>query len=254
MRTESTEQDFAFCLIGGSGRSGTSILRTIFAGHPQLSDVPEWRFAIDPDGLVDFHTSLAHGWSPYLYDLRLKRLESLLRALAHDPPLRIVQSVIQRLRLHRSLHFNMQPRYIGLRAVDYCPKYVDLVGALLEELTAFRYQGSWTGMVAGQLAYAPPPEPKRLARVLGDFWRSVARCVLEHQGASHYLEKSTWNILWIDKVMDLLPEARLVHIYRDPRDVVASYVKQRWTPSDPVLAARMYQDIMECWALKGPPV
>mgnify|MGYP002180729558 CR=1 FL=1 len=56
--------DMKICLIGGSGRSGTTILRRTFSRHPALSEVPELRFLVDPDGLVDFYVPLRHGSFP----------------------------------------------------------------------------------------------------------------------------------------------------------------------------------------------
>lgn len=241
--------EFTFCLIGGTGRSGTSILRQIFTGHPEVATAPEWRFAIDPDGLLDFHCGVTQGWSPYVYDLRVKRLEALLRAVAHDSPWRRFYRAARRLTERRG-PFKLEPRYLGIRAADHCPSFDQLADDLLRKLVAFRYAGSWTGMrqfEKAEMLYAPPPDRAAIERLLGDFMRQVAACVLEHRGARHYVEKNTWNILWFDRLLELLPEGRLVHIHRDPRDVVASYTKQAWTPSDPALAARMYADIVRRW-------
>ena len=57
-------------LIGGTGRSGTSILSRIFSTHPDITDVPEWRFLIDPDGIIDFKEL---GFEP----ARINQLEKL---------------------------------------------------------------------------------------------------------------------------------------------------------------------------------
>jgi hypothetical protein len=98
-----------------------------------------------------------------------------------------------------------------------------------------------------RMAYSLFPERGTLAGILGEFLRGVIDDVLEHRGGRLYLEKNTWNILWFDRILELLPEARLVHIYRDPRDVVASFTKQRWMPSEPTQSAVICRDLLERW-------
>ncbi len=237
------------CLIGGTGRSGTTILQRIFARHPDVADVQEWRFLIDPDGIIDFYTT-CQLWSPYHYDLKLKRLESLLKKVGTRHPLERCYVFLQKIGLVQTISWLMNTEYIGINATAYCPRFREFAKNLLERLTAFRYAGYWTGMNRGwtpEMRYGSFPEEERLVAILGDFLRQVIHDVLEHQQVTHYLEKNTWNILWFDKILNLLPEARLVHIYRDPRDVAASYMKQSWMPSHPEQCAQMYHDIITRW-------
>ena len=68
-----------------------------------------------------------------------------------------------------------------------------------------------------RMPYAPP-QSKQLADRLGKFYRDFASDVTTHQRVPHFLEKNTWNILYFDRLLELVPEARLVHVRRDPRD------------------------------------
>lgn len=45
-------------------------------------------------------------------------------------------------------------------------------------------------------------------------------------------EKTPPHIMYIDRIFAVCPEAKVIHIYRDPRDVVVSYLSQYWC-SDP---------------------
>jgi hypothetical protein len=40
---------------------------------------------------------------------------------------------------------------------------------------------------------------------------------------------------------------KLVYVFRDPRDVVSSYLTRRWAPSEPVDAAIWLKQILERW-------
>ena len=237
------------CLIGGSGRSGTTILSKVFSQHPEISDVPECRYLIDPDGIIDFYMT-CHLWSPYHYDLKVNRLESLLKDVAAGNPFSRFLNLLQNLGILDRLPLNLRPRYADIRVGDYCPNFLGLVDGLIKQLVDFRYSGHWTGKRAiqkNQFKYGHRPEKEELAQTLSNFLHQVMNSILKHQGVTHYLEKNTWTFLWFDKILDLLPKARMVHIYRDPRDAVASYTKQSWMPSDPIQSAIIYRDIMKQW-------
>jgi len=241
----------SICLIGGSGRSGTTILKRIFARHPDVAWVPEWRGTIDPDGLLDFLLACESGWSPYRYDLDLKRLMRTLRRIGRrSPAVRGVSRGLRALGIARRFPIIMHGRYADVAMEKHCPGYLALVDRLEERLVEFRFAGGWAGQGfpdRRRLAFHPPFDRLDLAGILGAFFRDVVRAMLRHQGAAHYVEDNTWNILWFDRLRELVPEARLVHIRRHPLDVVASYTSQRWMPTDSVLAARVYHQVVRRW-------
>ena len=243
--------DVPLGLIGGTGRSGTTALRDALARHPDVLAFPEVRFSIDPDGLVDFYRAFETGWSPYHADVRLRRLAALLAAVADDRVAAWPGRVGRKLGLDVRLGRQLVPAYHGHRALDVCPSFLDRAEELIDALTAYRYEGAWTGTPGGaraEVRVGGPYEPQALAAVLGGFWRAVAADALAHADKRFFLDKQTWSILWFDAILDLLPEARLVHIVRDPRDVAASTALMRWGPTDPLAAAQWTADVLDRWA------
>ena len=238
-------------LVGGTGRSGTTALRDALALHPDVLAFPELRFAVDPDGLVDVYRQSRAGWSPYHADVCLRRLEALLRRVARDAPaVSLPARVARRLGLDRRLGRAL-PAYLGHRALDVCPTFLDHADRLVGTLTDYAYSGAWTGTPGGapaRVRVGGPYDPAGLAETLGGFWRAVAADSLAYGGRRFFLDKQTWSVLWFDAVLDLLPEARLVHVVRDPRDVAASTAAMRWGPSDPALAARWTASVLARWA------
>lgn len=238
------------CLIGGTGRSGTTILSKIFSLHPEFTKVRESRFLVDPDGILDFYSSLEVGYSPYCYDRKVKRLIGFLEHLNSPEFQGKVLLAIQRFLNVDSLSMKIIPRYSGLYFPRFSPKYRNLIESLSENLVDFSYRAEWVGMPLGSsrtLNFKREVSKKSIAPILRKFLMDVMNDVIQHQGAMHYLEKNTWNILWFDQILELLPEAKIVHIYRDPRDVVASFTKQKWMSSDPVESAMIYAELMNRW-------
>lgn len=70
-------------------------------------------------------------------------------------------------------------------------------------------------------------------------------------GATIVLEKSPRHALNIDWILDIFPEAYVLHIVRDPRDAVASIIDagrtwgRGWAPRNPTRAARMWRAHVE---------
>ncbi|MBD3322939.1 hypothetical protein GF339_00045 [candidate division KSB3 bacterium] len=235
------------CLIGGTGRSGTSILAHIFSRHPAVSNISESRFFTDPDGILDFY-STCEVWSPHHYDVKVYRLEHLLKNTVVRHPFYKAFILWRRTGLFRKLLWSVRPPYFNIGMSEYCPDFIRHTDTLIEQLTEFRYQGNWIGMEQQhEMRYGNLPEKKSLAEILRNFLCQVIQSVCEHQQTQYCLEKTPWNILWFDKILELLPEAKLVHIYRDPRDVVASYRQHAWMPTESEKSAKIYKDLIERW-------
>lgn len=237
--------------IGGSGRSGTNITRQVLASHSMVASLPfEYRFIVDPDGIVDFYHSYSALWSPFMADRRLKRLERLLADLGSEPFFhRTLGEVIRLLDPGRSL---ISPRrYHGWQLDEHLPRFRQHCRTLVSNLTEFSFSAQWVGTESyrfrPRIYSAGPIDRSELAKVLGDFIRKVIGDLARSQGKSCYVEDNTWNILFANELIDLVPRAKIIHVYRDPRDVVASYVNQRWAPNDPKQAARWYVTLMQRW-------
>tara|TARA_R110000851_G_scaffold215944_1_gene368821 strand:- start:21392 stop:22387 length:996 start_codon:yes stop_codon:yes gene_type:complete len=240
-----------FLLIGGSGRSGTTILSQAMAMHRDLSDVPEWRFATDPDGVIDFYNAASNGVnSPFHYDLRLKRLERMLLQLSSASFFKkCIGSAKFRGFNSKIFGVGMSTAYAGFQCDRYAPSFSVLVKDFIASLYDFSYDGYWVGAKAFdnlniRFSEKDVLEIKACCRA---FLLAVADDVCRNQGVKYHLEKNTWNILFFEKMLEIMPEARLVHIIRDPRDVVASYTQQPWVPDDYTQAAKVYASVMQGW-------
>src|SRR5581483_6601846 len=63
----------------------------------------------------------------------------------------------------------------------------------------------------------------------GDFLRVVMESIAAKQGVSRWADCTPDHLLYLDEIREQVPDARIIHIIRDGRDVALSYVKQGWS-------------------------
>lgn len=62
----------------------------------------------------------------------------------------------------------------------------------------------------------------------GDFLRIVMESVAESQGVNRWSECTPEHVLYLEEIKREIPEAKIIHIVRDGRDVAVSLEKQGW--------------------------
>ena len=214
--------------VGGTGRCGTSITKEMIAKHPAVTSLPfEYRFIVDPDGLIDFYTSYAETWTPYLADNRRRRLRSLFWDISGS---------------------NSNGRYDGWELNNHIPNFQRHVINLMADLRKFMFTAEWVGSDNDStICHGIPMTRQELAVPMRKFIEGVIGGLIKQAGAEFFVEDNTWNILLAREILELIPEAKIIHVYRDPRDVVASMSQQPWCPTDKVATAAWYKAIIEHW-------
>lgn len=70
-----------------------------------------------------------------------------------------------------------------------------------------------------------------------------------YEGLSYIGDNTPKYIMAIPFLESVFKDACYIHIVRDPRDVVASVVKQRFGANTPLLAAREWMERVSCWLM-----
>ncbi|MFP4486927.1 MAG: sulfotransferase family protein [Campylobacterales bacterium] len=239
-------------LIGGTGRSGTNVLKYVLSTHSQIYSLPfESRFTIDPDGILPTYALLKDGWSPFVSEVAIKRMDNFLKRLSK----RSIQDRI-------SIYFANAVKNFGLtgniRAYKEWelekafPNFKKHTSKLIKDLELLEYKGVWAGRkgsltaVASNVVYRSNKN-NVLSHIINEYFYNLYNDLLLNNGKALYVEDNTFNILSAHHYSKLLPGSFMVHMVRDPRDVVASYIKQRWCPKDIEQASKYYIEIIERW-------
>lgn len=252
-------------LIGGSGRSGTTILLTLLTSHCRVHSIPmETRFVVDSDGIYDLFHNLTAGYSLVRGREALYRFERMMRHWLADP--------------------GTEP-YAGHDLAALCGRafYFERLERLLGALTAFSFEGHDHSVSQGEeprlVAWArrldarqkalrggarralPPVEPPRrqlryarhfaepaeLLALLGAYVDDLFGAAARLAGKDTWCEKTPHNLLHAPFLLRLLPRSVFIHIVRDPRAIVRSLMQQPWAPRDADGCCRYVEEVYDCW-------
>lgn len=232
--------------IGGTGRSGTTILLHGLYRHPALYAVPfETKFIPAAGGLGDLVDALTRNYSIGAACDALERFDHLMRYLLTERE-RAVGSEFHMLEI-----FGEETYYRALNT-------------FIDRLTQVSFVEHYPPGRFGSHSY--PSEPLGAHRCMGRYFRdreellAICREFVEAlfsqkalaSGKSGWVEKTPANLMRLEFLQELFPDALFVHIKRDPRGVVYSQTRQRWAPDDVQGAALYMADTYRCWLDRKP--
>jgi hypothetical protein len=207
--------------IAGTGRSGTSILHNIVGGHPDAFKVPgESKFIVEGDGLRALVAALGDPCAVSSADLALNRFIAWTEALGER-----AENGIERL------------GYFHTIGRDW---YFPPLRAFVDRLIAFREGPDY---VFPRLF----ENRDELIALTREMVSAMFGAPAVAAGKRLWVEKTPNNLLAMDFVWELFPEACVIHIKRDPRAVLKSFMEQPWLPGDRERCATVLADIYAGW-------
>jgi hypothetical protein len=239
-------QNLRKIFVGGTGRSGTTILLHGLYRHPDLYAVPfETKFLVCAGGLSDLANALSVDYSISTACDALERFDCLMRYRLTERERPIGNE------FHMLEIFGEEPYYSALN------NFIDRLTrvSFLEEFPPSR-----------NARHPYPSEPVGAHRQMGRYFsdRSELMALCREYvdelfgrkavagGKTGWVEKTPANLMRLEFLQELYPDSFFVHIKRDPRGVVYSQTKQRWAPKDIRRASEYMIDTYRCWLDKRP--
>lgn len=239
--------------IGGTGRCGTNALKDSLSLSSDVFSLPfESRVTIDPDGVVPTYVCLRDATSPLVAARAMERFSRLVERTGSRSWLDSLSAVLERgLRI-----FGFQGSLRAYRDWEldlHFPGFVDDSQRLIGKLSSGEFRLAWHG--AGSLTgyththIVPSRDAEELRDLFSQYFCGLIQKALKRAGASIYVDDNTFNTLFAREICELVPHAKIIHMIRDPRDVIASYVQQRWAPKGVALAIEYYMAVVNRWFL-----
>ena len=235
--------------IGGTGRSGTSILYDLLRSHKEIHAFKlEMRFIIDHNGLINLLDALTKNYSIDQSREALYYFEELMSKHLTNP---------------------YAPPYIGFEFDKIFSEefYWKRLKLFLDELTLGSFYGADYSVSGNLLESKLSFLIRQIERLYNFYYRKVLNqnnkllwphrdlkivkffddrkqlCLMAENfvndlfmNAAHKENKSIWcektplNVLHLDFLYEVFPNNHFIHIKRDPRGVLQSMQNQFWAP------------------------
>lgn len=228
--------------IGGTGRSGTTILHHAMYRHHETHAFPqETKFLVEDSGLSDLVDGLTNNFSISHAQGVVRRFDDLMRF-----------HFAERSRNNLGMEFTLPDLFGAAHYYKSLDQLIDTIthGRFIEKEAAGRFSKA---LYPSEIATRINSIPKYFAdrQVLLAACREFTGALLDQKAIaakkSCWVEKTPSNLLKISFLHELYPDSIFIHIKRDPRSVVYSLLKQDWAPDNIVDAANFMRGTYEKW-------
>jgi hypothetical protein len=207
----------------------------VIAQNSAIASLPPARelcLITDPDGGLDLAGALSNRWTPYHADTAIHRFLARLRWARSGG---LISHGLSRLLRRVGI---VPPPYSVLRYDQWFGKdnVTEATERLIKRITRFRAVGqSWTGSVHWQkravFYEAGPLSETEAYTAVGQFFRDLFQ-TLAGPGKTHWVDDTPENMVRAAELLRMFPEAKIIHIFRHPLDILASYRQQSWSSND----------------------
>lgn len=222
--------DRKYILVGGYAGSGKSACIDFLKeteGTVELG--PELRIITDPDGLINLKTVIENCWTPYQIDMAIKRFKKLIKTLSKT---------------------NSAPYYGRNFKKILFEDFEKLSMDYIDNITAFKFNGVWFGIDNFFSAFSRRLQNKFKIK-LPDFTKEmfigypeeefytltkkyiddlITKTLEFHNNteAKNIIINEPFASMNGDNMLDLIPDAKIIIVNRDPRDMYMTGYTKKW--------------------------
>ena len=237
--------------VGGTGRSGTTILSKLLNQVDSVYTIPqEIRFITDPDGILSLKHGLVSDWSKFNSDFAMERFLKLMDHLKTRYNGRYPNHGLAKLvsdEFYESWIREFSHHFIGHTFKSGWAARVNLMNKGL--LKTFG-KNALTESFLDESYYCHPQSLDKFNEISGKFIQSFFNQVAKLNNAEIIVEHTPSNLIHFDFIMDAVQYSKLIHIHRDLRDVICSYKTKEWGSSEIQMNVQWIKDVLSQWQLK----
>ncbi|TYB33258.1 MAG: sulfotransferase [Flexistipes sinusarabici] len=253
--------------IGGTGRSGTSVLYNLLRSHKDIFAFNnEMRFLIDHNGLINLVDALTINYSISQSRDALFYFEELMKKhFTNKYTAPYVGFEFQKF-FGEEYYWKRLDKFLDdLTVGSFYGSDYTVFGNFFEQKFAFlirkfeRYYKAYYRKILKQRRETnlwPRREMKNvrffadrdeLCRIVESFVNDLFTYVAKRENKSIWCEKTPLNLLHLDFLYEVFPNCHFIHIKRDPRGVIQSMQNQFWANPDIEGICKQMKQVYHRW-------
>ena len=234
--------------IGGTGSSGTRVIRDILLTHSSTYGInEEIRFICDPDGLLDLIDCYTNNWTPYNAEIALRRFIYIMKCCFGENILDKQRNILYRMGInpHKYSYLNLS------KAINMNNNTASrIVDVFINQIRLSISDSYWFG--------SPKFEKRSFyeTRYLDKEKINIASIEMIKNFLRHYsgysdnkfwVENTPFNLIQAHRLIKLFPNMKLLHVYREPKDVISSFKYRNYGSNSDITNAKRLLNIWKRW-------
>jgi hypothetical protein len=208
----------------------------------------ESRFIIDPGGIIDLVPALSDDWSPYNGSNKIFGFQEIMNNLGKKETFlkKVERKILSDL-------FKTSPKkYIKVPLGQIVgDNYFLILKEFYNKLIKAEFNGIWVGSEsyrANSKIISPKRYPRsKMIEISSQFIDDLFSQPMKRNNNGYWLDHTPFNILHAKFLIELFPDAKIIHIYRDIRDVISSYKTKSWGGESAEDIILWQKNILEKW-------
>ncbi|MBE8564349.1 sulfotransferase [Vibrio sp. OPT20] len=220
-------KDNQLIFAAGLGSTGSSALVDLLKevdGFYSMDD--EFRMFVDPGGIISLRDALVDNWSIFQSDVAIRNF----------------------IAMSKSINSKYKSPYISLEhknwfGTSFSNKCDDFIGNLIE----LEFDGVWYGIDSllmrklnrfktlrksrfgsKRMYVGKNLSDEEFSKYVQDFIDNLVEPVLKSRGANRFCFNENLSCMFPEKILNMLPHAKMILVVRDPKDVFADSLRVKW--------------------------
>jgi len=215
--------------LGGTGRSGTTILRDILLQSESIVGCSnELRFTVDPNGILDLYDALSTNWDPYRADTAILQFDNFVKKSIHGN----IFYALVRHGLGKVKISGFPYRHIRLKnhKHEMMIEHKKFIAQVHSSRSNTIWYGSRPFKINPQLYETNSWEEKDLSQAFTQHFSAFFNAMdpIKNDSSQYWLDDTPYCTSHAQSLKKIFPESKFINIYRDPRNVLASYLHKIW--------------------------